>query len=416
LARAWEYEALTSTGSVTRGRMDAESEYEVEERLRSKGDFLIRLEALDAEAGRAAPEDAGEPPRAGPRTDGVVSRKELLAFTEFLWGSLTAGIPILSALEDVEVQLDSKRMRRIVAEIRGAISAEGKSLSEALAEHPQAFPSLYVGTVEAGESTGQLDVVLQHLVDYLEWQQEITIQVRQATLYPAILLLVMLGLVSMLVTFVFPRLLPVFAGFNVELPLPTRIVFRTGMLLRENWRWLVFGIASVTGVFLLMRRTGPGRLLIDTWKLRMPIFGPLVHQIEMSRVVTYIALFYRAGIDLLRGLGVLEQIIENRRVARAIAEARGRITGGESIARAFAATGLFPQVVIRSLVLGESTGRLDEALDRARAYYAREVPAAVRRLLTALQPLLILVLGLILGVVALSIFLPMMRIYQEIGP
>jgi type II secretory pathway component PulF len=132
-------------------------------------------------------------------------------------------------------------------------------------------------------------------------------------------------------------------------------------------------------------------------------------------VVTYMGLFYRTGVDLLRGMGLLEQMIANRRISRALATARADVSAGESMAAAFSASGLFPQIVVRSFALGETTGRLDESLERARAYYAREVPAAVRRMLGVLQPLLIVVLGSILGLVALSIFLPLVGIYQSLG-
>jgi type IV pilus assembly protein PilC len=165
----------------------------------------------------------------------------------------------------------------------------------------------------------------------------------------------------------------------------------------------------------LYGRTTVGRLRIDTLKLKMPIFGRLNHELEMARLVTYMGLFYRTGVDLLRGLALLEQMMTNARIARAVGQARAEIAGGDSIAHALASTKLFPTVVIRSFALGESTGKLDESLERARVYYAREVPAAVRRMLTALQPVLIVFLGGILGLVAMSIFLPILEIYKSVG-
>jgi type II secretory pathway component PulF len=404
------YEALTASGTVATGEMTAEDEMALGARLRAQGQYLIHAQARP-ELATAAP--AVKP--ASRRTDGRVPRKELLAFTEYLWSSVKAGIPILATLEDVEAQLEGKRMRRITAEIREAMTQEGHTLSEALAEHPRAFPQLYIGTVEAGESTGQLDYALEQLMEYLEWQREISLQIRQATLYPAIVVTVMLGFSVLLVTFVYPRLLPIFMSFDIQLPLPTRMVMGTGELLRQQWHLLLGVVVALLLALGLLRRTRRGRLALDTVKLRMPIFGSLLQQIEMSRVVTYMALFYRTGVDLMRGLMLLEQIIVNQRVARAVHHARLAISGGDSIARAFAETRLFPPVVVRSFALGESTGRLDEALDRARSYYAREIPAAVRRMLGALQPLFIVVLGGILAVIALSIFLPIMSIYQAVG-
>jgi type II secretory pathway component PulF len=405
----YAYEALTEQGAVEQGEASAASESELEAQLRSQGSFLIRAEVGEQPgAGPAAAE-------ARPRTDGKVNRKDLFAFTEYLGGSTQAGIPILTTLEDIELQLDSELMRKITRELRESMSEEGMTLSEAMAEHPKAFSRLYIATIEAGETTGQLDYAIQQLVDYLQWNREISIQIRQATLYPMIVLCVMAALVVLLVTVIYPKLLPVFAGFDVELPWPTRVVMGTGSFLRDRWMPVVGSIVGVLVGWKLYGRTAKGRLVIDSLTLRMPVFGPLMHDLEMARLVTYMGLFYRTGVDLLRGLALLEQMMTNTRLAGAVSQARLEIAGGESIAQALGATKLFPTIVIRSFALGESTGKLDESLERARVYYAREVPASVRRMLTALQPLLVVFLGGIIALVAMSIILPIVRIYQSVG-
>jgi type II secretory pathway component PulF len=403
------YEALNRAGVVERGALTVRSESELDELLRDRGHFLIRAELA---------ERPGATPVAKPRRapDGRVSRRELLALTEYLWSSAHAGIPILTTLEDVEEQLDSRTLRRVVGRMREAMLVEGKTLSEAMAEHPRAFPALYVGTVQAGESTGQLDYVLGQLVEYLEWQQEIALQVRQATLYPIIVMTVMLGLIAVLLAYVYPRLEPIFTGYGVDLPLATRMVMATGEIVRTRWATALGVTGGLSLLIWLLARDPRGRLALDGLKLQMPIFGPVFHQLEMARVVTYMSLFYRTGIDLLRGMELLQVILSNRRIGAALADARGAISGGESIARAFAATGLFPTIVVRSLAMGEATGRLDESLERARVYYAREVPAAVRRMLAGLQPLLVVLIGGLLAVVALSIFMPIAAIYQNLTP
>lgn len=410
------YEALTPTGAVERGRLTAASEDELEALLRNRGHFLITASPGAGETEAIEEEESGPSRIRGPKGDGNVPRKELLAFTEYLWGSAQAGVPIITTLEDVEYQVESKALQRVIRGVREAMLVEGKSLSEAMADFPKAFPQLYVGTIQAGETTGQLDYVLGQLVDYLEWQQEINLQVRQATLYPAIVFTLMIALIGLLVGYVYPRLTPVFMGYGVDLPLPTRIVLRTGELARDQWYIGLLIVATLVFAYHLVNRTPRGRLLIDTWKLRIPIFGKLFHQLEMARVVTYMALFYRTGIDLLRGLELLENIIKNTRVARAVARARAAIAGGDSVAHALSSTGLFPLIVVRSFSMGESTGKLDESLERAKAYYNREVPAAVSRMLGALQPMLIVVIGALIGLVALSIFLPVVQIYQNLSP
>lgn len=232
----YSYEALTEAGAVTRGTISAASEDELGSMLRDEGRFLISAQLAD-EAQAASGANGGPPKADAPKrlTDGRIPRRELLALTDYLWGSTRAGIPLLTTLQDVELQLESKRLQQILVEIRESMVGEGKSLSEAMAEHPKAFPELYIGTIQAGETSGQLDFVLGQLVEYLEWQQEITLNVRQATLYPAIIILVMLGLVLLLILYVYPQLMPIFASYDVELPLPTRVVMGTGEFVGANW-------------------------------------------------------------------------------------------------------------------------------------------------------------------------------------
>lgn len=396
------YEALTSAGSVVRGAMSADDETALDVRLREQGSYLIRAQSR-REAARPA------------YTDGQISRQELGAFTEFLAGGARAGLPLLTLLEDVEHQLESKRMKAIVAEIRHSVSVEGKSLSEALREHPKTFPQLYVGSVEAGEASGQLDFVLGQLVDYLDWQQGITTQLRQATFYPTFVLSAILLLVVALLTFVYPRLLPLLESFQVEPPLPTRVLMGVSMFLQGHWPLVVAGAVGLAVGLLVALRTDRGRWIFDSMSLKLPIFGRFIAEVNMARFATYTALFYRAGVELIHGLRLVEGMLPNRVLAAAVRQAREEIAGGESMAAAFGRTGRFPPIVIRAVALGESTGGLDEALGRAKLYYDREIPAAARRILTSVQPLLVVFLGAVVTMIALSIFLPILTIYQSAG-
>lgn len=394
------YKALTGNGAVEEGWMRAPSESGVEEQLRSKGAFLITAEARD---------------RVKPLTDGRVDRKDLLAFLEYLAGSFTAGLPLLTILDDVPQRLRSTRLKTIIGEVRFAVAEEGKSLSEALGQHPKAFPPLFVSTIGAGEASGQLAFSLQQLVDYLDWQENISASVRQATMYPLVVLGAITMLVVGLVAFVFPRILPILRVRRVELPLPTRAIMYTSEFLNHNWLLLLaFVVLAAVGVAML-RRTPRGRLLLDRAVLRLPGLGPLLLEVSMARVVTYLGLFYRTGVDLLQSLLLVEQMATNQVVANVVRDARERVTHGETLASAFGESPLVPLVVMRSLALGESTGRLDESLERARLYYSREIPAAVRRMITLIQPLLIVLLGAIILVVALAIMLPILNIYNTIG-
>ena len=397
------YKALTSTGQVQQGWMTAPDERDLEERLRSGGSFLV------------AAEERTRAKKAPKHTDGKVSRKQLLAFVEYLAGSAQVGMPILTTLTDVQGRLESKLLRTIVGEIHHALSEEGKSLSEAMADHPLAFPTVYIATIEAGEASGRLDFVLNQLVEYLDWQETISGQVKQATMYPLIVLGAVGGLIIILVAFVFPRILPVLLARTTELPLPTKIVMGVSAALRKYW-FMLFALmgAAVLG-FKALRSTDRGSLAIDRMLLNLPIFGQLLHEVNMARVVTYLGLFYRSGVEVILSLSLVERMLTNRIVANAVRAARDAVEGGSTMAAAFSQGSMFPSVVIRSVALGETTGQLDESLARATAYYAREVPAAVRRLITALQPALIMTMGSVVLLVALAMILPILSIYNQIG-
>lgn len=383
--------------------MTAPDEREVEDRLRGSGSYLVTAEERTRKK------------KALKHTDGKVDRKQLLAFVEYLAGSAQVGMPILTTLTDVQGRLESKTLQKIVGEIHYALSEEGKSLSEAMAEHPRAFPNVYIATIEAGEASGRLDFVLNQLVEYLDWQETISGQVKQATMYPIIVMGAVAGLIIVLVTFVFPRILPVLLARTTELPLPTRIVMNVSGALRKYWLVLVAMIVGSVFIFRAARRTDRGSLAIDRMLLGLPIFGELLHQVNMARVVTYLGLFYRSGVEVILAMSLVERMLTNRIVANAVRAARDAVEGGATMAAAFSQGTIFPSVVVRSVALGETTGQLDESLARATAYYSREVPAAVRKLITALQPALIVTMGSVVLLVALAMILPILSIYNQIG-
>lgn len=394
------YQALTGSGAVEEGWMSAPSELQVEEQLRRQGAFLVKAQART---------------RTKKVTDGTVDRQELLAFLEYLAGSFTAGIPLLTILDDISGRLSSPKLKTIVLEVRHAVSDEGKSLSEALGEHPKAFPQLFIATIQAGEASGQLSFALQQLVEYIDWQENITASVRQATMYP----MVVLGAVGLLVTglvgFVFPRIIPVLRTRDVVLPLPTRIIMNFSLFIRGNWAWCIAALVMLVVGVMLIRRTERGRLVMDALILKLPVIGTFVLEVNFARVVTYLSLFYKSGVDLIQSLLLVEQMTTNRVVGQVVREARERIVGGETMAGAFSRSPLVPVIVMRSLALGESTGQLEESLNRAKLYYGREIPAAVKRVITLIQPAMIILLGGVILMVALAIMLPILNIYNSIG-
>src|SRR5687768_3811751 len=333
------YSALTDAGVVQEGRMNAPNENALADQLRAAGSFLIKTEVRDAARG-------GGTGKSATLTDGTVDRKDLLAFLEYVAGSFDVGIPMLDTLDDVINRLQSKRLKKIVAEIRYAVADEGKSLSAALAEHPKAFPELYIGTIRAGEASGELGYALRQLVEYMDWQENISAQMKQATAYPAIVLSAVGLLVFGLLGFVFPRITPLLRVNNIELPLPTRIILVVSSFVHDRWLVVLLGIAAIAGAVFLMRRSPGGQMVLDRLALRLPIVGPVIRDVYMARIVTYLSLFYRTGVELVLSLNIVERIIANRAVAADIRKARELVTEGVSMAAAFGRSPLFPPVVI----------------------------------------------------------------------
>lgn len=396
------YEALTASGQVEKATMSATSESDLAEQLRDKGSYLIR----SAPAVRKA---------AARKTDGKIPRRELLSLLEYVAGSAHVGMPIMTTLSDVEARLESKRLRTIVAEMRDTMSVEGKSLSEAMAEHPKAFPQYYVSSIQAGEASGQLDYVLKQLVEHLDWQESVSSELRQALTYPIVIIVAVGLLLVVVVGFVFPRLIPTLAGRGGPVPMPTRIIIATSEFVRNYWWVTIAAAGAVSAAFIYTRRTVRGGLVIDRALLRLPGVGQLLLQNSMARLVTYLGLFYKSGVELLYSLSLVEKMLGNRAVAAAVSQAREAIASGDSISVAFGRSPIFPPIVLRALALGESTGHLDEALGRVQEYFTREVPAAVKRMITVLQPVLIAVMGGAVLLVALAIYLPILGIYESIG-
>ena len=397
------YSALTDAGAVQEGFLNAPNETALEDQLRDKGSFLIRTEVRE------------KPAIVRTVTDGKVDRKELLAFLEYVAGAFDVGIPILEALDDVSTRLNSKRLSKIIVEVRYAVSEEGMSLSAAMGQHPIAFPELCIGTIRAGEASGELGYALRQLVEYMDWQESITSQLRQATMYPIIVVVAVGLLVIGLIGFVFPKILPLLNSQKVELPLPTRVILAASKFVRAEWLVVLVGFNVIVLAVYFIRRTDRGRLFFDSLNLKLPIFGPLIRDVNMARVITYLSLFYRTGVDLVLSLTIVERIIGNRAVSLAVGNAREQVTQGVSIAAALGQSPLFPTVVLRAVALGEATGNLDQALTRTKDYYSREIPAAVRRMITLLQPALIAMIGGVILTVALAIVLPILNIYNSIG-
>jgi type IV pilus assembly protein PilC len=397
----YEYSAIDDYGRKAKGFLMAPDEGGLRATLASMGLHLLS----GKERSQA---------RAGSLVGRGVHRSDVIQFSFHLRTLLAAGISIVVALDDLAEQTDNPAFQEVIRDIRRNVQA-GSTLSDSFALHAAIFPESYVSIVRAGETTGNLDGVLADLTKFLTWQEELSKTIKQATYYPLTVLTAVGGLIFLLFTFVFPRFVKVFQASAVELPLPTKIVIAISIFFRDYGLFLLGGIGLLFLAFHFYRRTERGRLRVDGWKLRIPLVGGLVRAIEVSRFSHYLALLFRAGVETIHSLVVVEQVLGNKVLAGVIRTAREQLTSGGQLSSALAASGEFPPLVVRMVAAGEATGKLDETLENVSAFYDREVPLVVRKTFAVLEPLIIVVLSVVVLGAALSFFLALYKMVGAMG-
>lgn len=397
----YKYKARDGVGKLVEGRLEAEN-------IRTLGDKLseIGITLVDAK------EAKGTEPTAF--YFGKVKRREIILFTNHLAISVEAGIPVTQAIADYGRETENPRVKRIVQDVERQVMA-GVTLSEAMAQHPDAFSDLFVSIVATGEATGKLDLVLRDLTAFLEWQENLTAQVRQASIYPAILIFMIIGVVIIMMTVTLPKFIPVLKSFNVELPAPTKILIAISEFFQNFWYLIILGVAGFIITYKITNRNLKGRYFWDTVKIRMPILGKLQHKIILSKFAHYFSILYSSGIGIIESFGIIERVVGNEPMRAAVLRSREAIERGETIYEALKKENLFPPLVLRMIQVGESTGKLDTSLQKASDYYDAEVPAAIKKMFAVFEPMLVIVMGVVVLFIALSIFLPLYKLTSTIG-
>ena len=343
-----------------------------------------------------------------------VNRRELINFTTHLVTAIKAGIPILQTLEDLEIQTTNRAMKAaiqvIMQDLRG-----GASLSAAQSRHPHIFSEVYTSVTRAGEASGSLDKVLDHLIQFLEWQDALASEIKKATIYPVIVLSAVTMLMGVLVGFVFPRMLPMIQNLNIPLPILTRVLISTGEFVSAYWYLLLLGLVGLFILFRIFKSSEAGRFVVDAMKLRIPVIGNLVEMVCLSRFAHHVGTLLGTGIDITQTLAITERVVGNALIAQGVREAREKVNQGVSFWRALQETGVFPPLVIRMVFVGESSGTIDTSLERVTEYFDREIPTKVKRLFAIMEPLIVVVLATIVLGVALSIFIPLYSVLGRIG-
>lgn len=392
------YQARDEFGKVVRGAMSAENEDILAGKLSNLGYVLTRSRPIKER------EKVVSPP-------GRIKRRDIIMFTHHLSTIEASGISIRVGLRDLSEQTENEKFRKVIESLLRDVEG-GATLSEAMDKHPRIFSELYVSMVRAGEATGALEDVLNRLAAQLEWQEETRGTITQALIYPVILFIAILGLITVILTFLVPRIMVIYTTANMPLPLPTRILITASNFLRGQWLLILTTLVIGVITYKLIGKTPGGRLQIDRLKLKTPLFGELIRKMCASRFSHTLAGLYHAGVGITEALWIVEKVIGNTVMAQAIKNTRLRVSNGETIAESLRVSGEFQPLVTRMLAVGEETGRLDQTLSKVNEFYDREVPQAVKRLLTLLEPMIIIFAGIVVAFVLAATFLPL---YQALS-
>jgi type IV pilus assembly protein PilC len=336
---------------------------------------------------------------------GKVKMRDIVIFTRQFATMISAGLPLVQALDILAKQTENKTLVSVVRQVLFDVES-GNTVADALGKHPKAFSSLYVNMVAAGEAGGVLDTILNRLATFLEKTEALIRKVKGAMIYPSVILLVAIGAVIIMLLFVIPTFENMFASVNLTLPLPTRIVIGLSKLLQNFW-WAMAGTIGAA-VFMLKRyyATPPGKLAIDKFMLRVPVIGDVLRKSAVSRFTRTLGTLISSGVSILEGLEITARTAGNRVVQDSIMESRASIAGGETISAPLAKSGVFPPMVTSMIAVGESTGNLDEMLQKIADFYDDEVDVAVSGLLALLEPMMIVFLGVAVGGMIMAMYLP----------
>ena len=400
---AFEYTALDAKGRQLKGLIEADVARQARALLRERG--LAPLDVQEVSEQRLSQATIFKGSGAS------INTAELALFTRQLATLTRSGLPLDEALAAVAEQSESKRVQRIALGIRGGVT-EGKALAEALNQFPKAFPPLFRATVEAGEQSGKLDLILERLADYVERRQVMRNKVLLAAVYPAALTFVAIAVVVLLLTYVVPQVVQVFADIKADLPVLTRALIALSDFLRE---WGVpLALALAAGVFVftrLMKREAFARR-VHAFQLRLPLIGRLTRGANAGRFTRTLGILFGSGVPILEALRIGTQVVTNLPMRDAIEIAAVKVREGAGLSKSLAASKLFPPITVHLIGSGEASGRLDEMLNRAAENQEREVETSVAAMMGIFEPVLILTMGLVVLLIVMAILLPIFDLNQ----
>ncbi len=398
---AFHYRAYNAAGQTISGVLEADSVTTLEARLRTAGVWLLEAKEGAALAG------AGD----GQISSIKVKRSELIAFFVQMSLLLKAGITLPNSLERLALDFEGSKLGTVLAGVREQV-AIGVPLNQAMARYPKVYSREITAMVEAGEVSGKLPEVFESLSSYYEWLDQLTGDIRQALIYPLMVMGAASALVLLLFTFVVPRFVGLLTELNLKVPMLTRIVMAISDALIGYWPVLLIVIVGVPIALKIALKVPAFAVAFDRALMGIPIFGPLVGMFALSRFSQNLAMLYRSGITLLRGLEICQQLVGNRAVEKALVDVRRGVLEGTPMHKCLAQHDVFTPTLITMIATGESSGSLDFALQSVADYYNKIIPRRIKIVFAIFDPLMMVSLIAVVGIVALSVILPILQLWD----
>lgn len=403
---AFEYTAINPKGREQRGVMEGDNARAVRQLLREQN--LTPLSVVETNKSEESVSRGG---KSGFKLRSGVSVKDLALLTRQLSTLMRSGVPLEEALATVARQTNKNSVKSVILSTRSKV-LEGHSFAAALREQPRVFPDLYCATVAAGEQSGHLDPVLERLADYTEARQEMAQKINMALMYPIILTLLSITIITGLLTYVVPQIVQVFENVGQELPLMTVLLIGTSDLLRSYGIWILL---LGGGAFYLAKRALESPLTRFRYHqslLKLPLIGELTKGVNTARFARTLSILSASGVPILDALRISGQVVRNLPMRQAIEVASARVREGSNISRSLEQSGLFPPITIHMIASGESSGKLEEMLERAALYQERETTATITTFVGLFEHLMILIMGGVVLMIVLAILLPVMELNQ----
>ncbi|MCK5578343.1 MAG: type II secretion system F family protein [Planctomycetes bacterium] len=404
----FKYTAKNAKGKKVSGTITMNKESDVNADLKKQGLMVISIKAETKKGG------GGFSDLFKPKPSKRIKADELTIFTRQLSTMISAGIPLVECLEVLSEQIDKPGFRLVLESIVDKVRG-GADFSESLQSHPKIFTRIYVSMVKAGEASGQLDIILQRLAEYLESSQALKREIKAAMTYPVISLCLIFAIVVALMVGVIPQFKSIFISLNVELPALTRYLLLVSDFMQSYFLvWMGALAGAIVGI-MYFKKTKPGSYLFDWLALHLPVFGTLFQKIAISRFSRTFATLIRSGVPILGALEIVANTSGNRLIEDTVNEARENVRKGETLSDPLSRSKVFPPMVTRMIGIGEKSGALEALLEKISEFYDQQVETAVKSLTSMIEPIMIGIMGVVVGGIVLAVFMPILEIQKTLS-